>query len=396
LSRFRGVWAAPHVRALLLSSFVARLPYGMNALALVLFVHEQTGSFARAGIVSAASALFAGIGLPIMGRVVDRVGQTRVLVLTAVVDVAAVAGVIALGLADAPTGAMVAVAAVAGFFVPPVSPCLRGLWSELLPGEEHLRSALALDAILLETIFIGGPVLTAGLVAVASPAVALAVGASLMVLGTLAFAAAPVSRTWRGSSRTGGWLGPLRSRGLRTLMVSSALLGFPIGVLDVALPAFGVEQGSRSYGGVFIAAMAAGSLVGGLWYGARAHGGVVRMYVVLSALFPVGLFLLLLPSSVVAMLIVAPLAGMVWAPLTTAENELAGAVAPAGTVTEAYAWLITGVIGGLAVGTSVAGVVVDETGWREAVLLGAACSVAGAVFAFARRRTLGPLAVPDS
>jgi MFS family permease len=368
----------------------------MNALAIVLFVHEQTGSFARAGVVSAASALCVGIGLPILGRVVDRVGQTRVLLATAALDGLALAALLVLGLTGASTVALVAVAAAAGFFVPPVSPCLRGLWSHILPGEEHLRSALALDAMLLEAIFIGGPVLTAALVAVASPAVALAVGAALMVSGAVVFAASPPSRAWRGSARTGGWLGPLRSRGLRTLMVSSALLGFPIGVLDVALPAFGVEEGSRSLGGVFIAAMAAGSLLGGLWYGARAHGEVVRMYVVLSALFPVGFALLLLPSSVAAMLIAAPLAGAVWAPLTTAENELAGTVAPAGTVVEAYAWLVTGVVGGLAIGTSLAGVIVDERGWRDAVAVGAVCSLAGALFAVARRHTLVPADVAAS
>lgn len=392
MSRFRGVWAAPHARALLLSSLIARFPYGMIAFGIVLFIHEQTGSFARAGAVSAASAIAAGIGLPILGRIVDRLGQTRVLVATVVLNSAGLGALVLLGLADAPLGVLVAVAFFAGLFVPPVSPCIRGVWPDVLESEEQLRSAFALDAILLEMAFIGGPTLTAAIVAVASPALSLAVAIAFTAVGSLWFAATPPSREWRGSEHGAGWLGPLRSRGLRTLMVSSALLGFPIGALDVALPAFGVDEGSRSLGGVFIAAMAAGSLIGGVWYGARGgSSGALRTYLVLSLLFPVGFALVALPTSVLAMLIVAPIAGAVWAPLTTAENELTGAVAPAGTVTEAYAWIITGVVAGVSAGTAIAGVVVEESGWRDAVLVGTAVAALGAAWAIARRRTLEPL-----
>src|SRR3712207_744854 len=138
-------------------------------------------------------------------------------------------------------------------------------------------------------VFIGGPTLTALIVAVASPAAALVAAIVLTVAGTLMFAASPPSRRWRsGDERDAGLLGPLRSPGLRTLIVSSFMLGFPIGALDVVLPAFGVEEGSRSLGGVFIAAMAVGSLAGGLLYGARVHGHVVRWYLLLSVVFPVG------------------------------------------------------------------------------------------------------------
>ena len=391
MSRFRGVWAAPHAPALLISSLIARFPYGMIAFGIVLFIHDQTGSFARAGAVSAASAIAAGVGLPVLGRIVDALGQTRVLVATVVLNGAGLTGLVVLGLAGAPLGVLVVVAFLAGLFVPPVSPCIRGVWPDLLDREEHLRSAFALDAILMELAFIGGPTLTALLVAVASPAASLIVAVAFTTVGTLWFAATPPSRAWRGTDRAAGWLGPLRSRGLRTLMVSSALLGFPIGALDVALPAFGLVEGSRSLGGVFIAAMAAGSLIGGVWYGARGgSSGALRAYLVLSVLFPIGFALVALPSSVLAMLIVAPIAGAVWAPLTTAENELTGTVAPAGTVTEAYAWIITGVVAGVSAGTAIGGVVVEQSGWRDAVLVGTAVAAAGAVWALARRSTLTP------
>ena len=47
-----------------------------------LIVHTQhlTGSFAAAGLVAAAYGLAAGVGGPVLGRLIDRRGQTLVLV----------------------------------------------------------------------------------------------------------------------------------------------------------------------------------------------------------------------------------------------------------------------------------------------------------------------------
>jgi hypothetical protein len=75
------------------------------------------------------------------------------------------------------------------------------VWSELLSDEPDRQAAFALDAVLLEAIFLLGPVLMAGLVLLASPAFALLVAAGLAAAGTLAFAATGLSRAWRGLGR---------------------------------------------------------------------------------------------------------------------------------------------------------------------------------------------------
>ena len=50
---------------------------------------------------------------------------------------------------------------VAGFCVPPLSPSLRTLLPSLV-GRDRLDTAFALDALLLELVFIAGPLLAAG------------------------------------------------------------------------------------------------------------------------------------------------------------------------------------------------------------------------------------------
>ncbi|HEX2084153.1 MAG TPA: hypothetical protein VHF89_00595 [Solirubrobacteraceae bacterium] len=389
MEAYGRVLRVPHVRWLLTTALLARVPYGIEALATVLFVHEQQGSFAAAGAVSAAGALAAGIGLPILGRLIDVLGQTRVLVAVSVVHLAAGAALVLLGEAGASTAELAALAAVGGLAVPPISPSLRSLWPGVLGDDPRmLRSALALDAISLEAAFIGGPLLTAALVELVSPGAALMTGFAVAAGGALSFATAQPSRRWRGSGTASFGLGPLRSRGLRTLLVGAAPLGFAFGSLDVALPAFGVAEGSRGTGAICVAALAVGSAICGVLYGARPPARIARTYVVLSVLLPLGVLLLALPASLAAMVLLAPAAGAVLAPITAAANELAGDVAPAGTVTEAYAWVITSTIGGVALGTAVAGAVVEGAGWREAIVVGAAGAAAGAALVVARRGTL--------
>src|SRR5690349_24275413 len=75
--RYARILRAPHVLPLMVSALVARLPIGIDALAIVLFLRDRTGSYASAGIVSAAFALGGGAGAPLSGRLVDRFGHRR-------------------------------------------------------------------------------------------------------------------------------------------------------------------------------------------------------------------------------------------------------------------------------------------------------------------------------
>ena len=71
-------------------------------------------------------------------------------------------------------------------------------------------------------------------------------------------------------------------------------------------------------------------------------------------------------------------------------HSLAGQLATAGTVTEAYTWLGTGMGAGIAIGASVGGAVVEGVGTWEAFLLSAATVGIAALVAGARRWSLQP------
>ena len=133
MRRYADILRSPYVAALVASSLLARLPIGINALAIVLYLREQTGSFAIAGIVAGTLAAGSGVGAPVQGRLVDRIGARRVLLPLAVVHALALGAIVGLAELDAPAFVLVLCGFTAGFAVPPTSSVLRsscGRWQD--------------------------------------------------------------------------------------------------------------------------------------------------------------------------------------------------------------------------------------------------------------------------
>jgi hypothetical protein len=364
-------------RRLFAVSIVARLPVPMLSIGLLVHTQRLTGSFAAAGVVTAVFAGALGAGGPLLARAADRRGQTGVLLASGLV-----AGLALVGAAVLPVGAspslLVAVAAVLGLSVPPVGACLRAL----LPGlVADAPAAYAAEATASELTFIAGPplVLLAG--ALWSTGVALAGAGMLLVAGTVAFALQGPSRAWRGQAaarRPRG--GSLADPGVRTLVAVLVAVGVVFGAVEV-----GVAAAASGAAGPLLGLWGAGSLVGGM-VAARSRG--VRLELLLVALAAGHLALASVAGSVVALAFVLVLAGATIAPTYASVYALVERVAPAGTVTEAFAWLSTAVAIGAAVGAALAGSVAESAGPAATFLVAGAAGLVGVAIGALRVATL--------
>jgi MFS family permease len=392
VSRYAAVLRVPHVAALIAATLLARFPIGINALAIVLYLRAERGSFAVAGAVAGALAAGSGVGAPIQGRLVDAFGQRRVLVPLGIVHAGAL-GALVLGTeAGAPGAALFVCGLLAGFAIPPTSSVLRSMWPSLLRDRpDLLQPAYALDSVLIELIFVLGPLLTAAVATVLEPQAALVVSAASVVVGTIAFTALPPSRAMRPDPHRprAGALGALASPGVRTLVLTSLPAGIGIGICEVALPAFGDAYGAAATAGILLAVWSLGSAAGGLVYGALPNRPPLdRVHLTVTALLPLGLLPLAAAPSVAVMALLVIPAGMFIAPLLATRNELVGWVAPAGSRTEAYTWPVTAFVGGIAIGSALAGVIVESASWRTAFLVAGAVAAVGTLVAVARRHTI--------
>ncbi|MEU3903587.1 MFS transporter [Streptomyces goshikiensis] len=353
-----------HAARLLVGTLIGRLPNGTAPIAIVLFTRAEGGSYSLAGALAAAYGVANAVGQPLLGRAVDLYGQPRVQLPAALVSAL---GMVWLALSG--TGSVaVAYAAVviAGLFTPPLEGGLRALWPSVLGGrEERVHQAYAMDAVAQEVMFTVGPLLVTLFVAVWSPAGALLALNAIGVLGALSVVVSEPSRAWRSAPREAHWLGALRSRGLLALLGAFFFVGTALGSITVAGVAYADDHGGQAVYGWLMAALGLGALVGGVAYGARQWAGAperrLRLLVALLAVCYLPLMLVPGPGPV-AMTALAALAGVFLAPAIACAFIVVDRHAPAGTVTEAFSWLVTFFGVGAAIGTAAAGPAVELGG----------------------------------
>lgn len=375
----------PYVPWLVSSSLIGRLPTGMTALAVVMLVRARGADYALAGALAAAYGLGSALGGPVLGRVVDRTRQPPVLFAAALVAAAAFVGV-ALAGPERPIWAGIA-AGVAGIATPPLEPCLRALWPGLLDGTAPVQTAYAFDAAAQELIFTAGPLVVLGGVALAGPEGGLLAAALVGLAGAVAFAAAPPARHWRAAeTTTRHWAGPLRSREFRWLLAALACVGATIGAGTVAFPALAESLGSRTLGGWLLAASAFGSFFGGLGYGALPPPPNPRRRLIpLTALFALGFLPLAFPVPLPLAVLLSVLSGVMLPPVLACAFLAVDELAPTGTVTEAFAWVVTAFQIGSALGAAVAGRVIRAYGAGPAFGAGVALACVAVLVVLVRR-----------
>jgi Major Facilitator Superfamily len=393
LADYRAALTAPGAALPALASAVARLPIAMIGLATLLYVQRVTGSFAVAGLVSAGLLIGVSCGAVVQGRIIDRVGPTRPLLVAAVAEAAAgITLIIAIeSRADAVT--LVACAAVVGLTQPAMPGSSRAVWGRLVPAGPRRDAAYSYEAISLEVFFILGPSLAAILVTAPWPGIGTAVALAGMVVGSIGFALTRPVRTHRpGAGQSSGLFGALAVSGLRTVVIASLGFGLVIGTVEVGVPAVTAAAGSAALGGVLLSAWSVASVLAGIAYSVRPWPRPLHLRLpVLLLAFAVCVGAMAVAGPLPALVVAMLLAGATITPQVTAHSLGVEATAPAGTATEAFGWVVTAATLGLSSGQSAAGVVVQAYGPHAAFLVGAALGAIVALALWLRRASLAPL-----
>jgi MFS family permease len=384
---------------------IGRLPISMAPLAAVLLVQQVRGSYAVAGLVTGAYALGATLGTPALGRLVDRLGQPRVMRSSGAVSALLLAGLALAATAGAPDVVLLALAAGAGLAAPPFTAVTRGTWRVALRGEADRRAAYALDAVAIEFVFVVGPLLVGLLFVATPPAAPLLVTAALLATGSFGYARGGAVRAWRPEPHPDGDVAarsPIAYGGVRSVLVATLLVALAFAHVDLSIAATAKEAlGNAGKVGLLFACIAGGSATGGLWYGSRSWARPERLRLpvaltgVTAGLAAVAVLLggvegvvRTPPLPVLAALLV--LAGMCIAPALIAVSNLVDALAPRPRLSEAQAWLSTCYNGGGAAGTALAGVLVDGGGPGRGFLGAFALMLLAAVAAAAAQPVLRP------
>jgi MFS family permease len=383
------VLRTPHAWPMVLAAFVGRLPLSMVGLGCVLLVADETGSYGLGGAVAATGAVSTALSGPVLGRWADDHGQRRVLL--PVLGVFIVAGVTFLFAVKGewPLPVVFASAGVAGACLPPVSLMIRVRWTHLLRGSPRLPTALAMESVVDEFVFIVGPVLVTFLSTTGHATSGVVTAFTLAAVGSLLFAAQ--SRTEPPPTPHEHRNGPsaMRTPGLRVLFVVGAAVGAKHGAQEIGLVAFADELGAKPMSGVLIAGLAVGSMASGIGWG-MVHWRLPLRHRLVGVLVLLTLFSvpLTLVRDVWVMVPFVVLAGVSLSPSLISSFTLAELLVPRASVTEAFTWIGTALGFGVAIGASAAGKIVDVSGANAAFLVATVAAGVAAVVVGLWRRLL--------
>lgn len=363
LRTYRDLLSTPGGLRFSLAAFVARLPIAMWGLGIVLLVVGQTGRYAVAGAVSATFALVNALAAPLIARLIDRLGQARVLVPCVAVHVVLLTAFIWAVTADAATWTWFATAAGSAVFAPSIGSLVRARWGYVLGPGRILQTAYSYESVVDELIFVLGPLLVTVLATQITAQAGLVTAAALVSVGTVALVLHRESEPPAAPAHEEAGRSALLAAGMPVLCVAMFFVGGVFGAVEISAVAFADEHGRQELAGPLLACYAGGSMISGLLFGARHWQaplprrvlvGAAVMTATVSVLPLVGSFPVLAPCLF--------LAGVGIAPTLISGMSLAERLVPSSQLTEGLTWSTTGLVVGFSLATALAGHIVDASG----------------------------------
>lgn len=366
------------VARIIAAQLTARFPSGMLSLAFLLHVEQQTGSYGAAGLVLAATSIGQAVAGPLTSRMMGRFGMRPVLITTLAICVAAV---VAIGLMPPDLPLYLAVGLVAGLSTPPVQPAVRTIYPKMV-NSRQLTPLFSLDASAQEVIWVVGPVVTTFVSTQIGTVWGILLAAVLMVGGGIWFIASPELgrvRIPRSKRRFGSVLA--RPPVLLATVVGFLLIGACAAIEAGVVAVFG-HDGAEA--GIVLAIFSIGSLAGGLFLGHVPIGPWSTARRMLIVFFGAALAAAVMDFWWLAVTLF--IAGIGIAPVLTVLFSIVSASVKFSDTAEAYGWVGTGQLIGAALGSALAGFLIDANGAQGAFWAAAGLALLGTIVPALGRR----------
>ncbi|MCU1404456.1 MAG: transporter [Glaciihabitans sp.] len=369
MSTYGSLLKTPGVARIIAAQLTARFPNGMLSLAFLLHIEQVTGSYGAAGLVLAATSVGQAIAGPLTSRWMGVWGMRRVLTLTMVV---CASGIAAIAFIEMTVPFYMIVGTVVGLSTPPVQSAVRTIYPKLV-NSKQLTPLFSLDASAQEIIWVAGPVITTFVAIQVSTVVAILIALIFLIGGGLWFILSPeVGRVRIPRSRRK--IGKVLTK--RAVLLSTItgflLLGACSAVEASVVATFG-HGGSES--GIILAIFAVGSLVGGLSLGHLPVGPWSMGRRMFAVFFGMALALFSLNFWWLAFALLV--AGMGIAPAFAVMSAIVTSSVKFSDTAEAYGWVGTGQLMGAALGSALAGFLIDVNGAVGGYFIAAAFACVG-------------------
>ncbi|KUO12594.1 MFS transporter [Streptomyces sp. DSM 15324] len=388
-SPYRALFAAAGSKGFSAAGFLGRMPLSMMGIGVVTMVSQLTGRYGLAGALSATIALAAAVAGPQISRLVDQYGQRRVLRPATLFALAAAAGLLLAAHFRWPDWVLFVCAAGIGA-VPSLGAMVRARWAALYRGTPQLHTAYSFESVVDEVCFIFGPIISIGLSTVWFPEAGPLLAACFLAVGVFWLTAQRATEPVPHPREQRGGGSALRSPGLQVLVVTFVATGTIFGAVDVVTVAFADERGHKGAASVVLALYAAGSCVAGLVFGLlRLRGAPEKRWLLGVFMMAVSMIPLLLVGNLPFLAVALFAAGLAIAPTMITTMSLIEEHVPRAQLTEGMTWISTGLAVGVALGSSIAGWVIDAAGAQAGYGVPAVSGAVAVAVGFLGYRRLG-------
>ena len=373
MSGYTDLLRTPGVARIIAAQLTARIPSGMLSLAFLIHIERIFDSYGAAGLVLAATSVGQAIAGPLTSRWMGRFGMRPVLIVTLVI---CATGIFIVGFALLPLWAYMLTGLIVGLSTPPIQPAVRTIYPKMVTGKQ-LTPLFSLDASAQEIIWVTGPFITVVLATQVSPIVAIAVAGGFLVGGGIWFIASPEVGKVRipPSRRKLGVV--MKNRAVLLATVCGFLLIGSAASVEVGVVAVFGEGGTEA--GILFGLWAIASLVGGLSMGHLPIGpwALARRFAIVVVGMAMAPFALEFWWLALGLLV----AGIGIAPVLAVMFAIVSASVKFSETAEAYGWLGTGQLIGAALGSAIAGFLIDDFGPIGGFWAAIAFAVAGMLVA---------------
>lgn len=387
-------------------AFIARLPFAMMTVGVLMLVVAVTGSVGLGGLTSAAVGIGVVVAGPLIGDLVDRHGQRRVLVPVGLANGLLLAAFPLIVLSDVPEGVLLAAALAIGLTAPQAAAMSRSrlltiISARLAPGRRAQTTSriMAYESAADETAFVIGPFLVGILAALIAPWAPIAIAAVLSLAFVTAFALHPTARVVVvGGDADGADASPQRaplrevfSAKVLVLVAATFAVGMFFGSTLTSLTAFAQAHGDEAQAGLLYGLMGIGSAVLALGVVLLpARFALARRWIVFSLVVTMAAVGYSTADSLAAIIVWLLLMGLGVGPTLVTLFSLAGQRAPLGRAATTMTLLGSALTLAQALSSAVTGWLAEEVSLHVAMIVPAVAGVLvltfGVVNAVADRR----------
>ena len=372
LNRYRQVFAGNSAWRFSTAGFIARLPVSMVGIGILMYVEAERGSYTIAGAVSGSISIASAIGGPLSSRLVDKLGQHRVLPIQILLIVLCSMALVVLIPSDVPAPYLFIFSIGSGLAYPSIGALVRSRWTALLVSGPVLLTAFSIESIIDELIFIVGPTIAATTSVKFHPAAPQIIAMCLLTGGGLWLAS--MRSTEPPINKHQGKHGKpvILQNGLIYMWGVHIAIGMFFGAVETSIIAFTKLAGQPIYGGIVMAVWAFGSLLGGFVYGGlHFKSALHNQLIVVTLLLVPATVAMIFVESILMLALLSIAAGIGISPLLIASAAITQRRSPLGRTTEAIASMYAGISLGFAFAAAMSGWLIDNRGTSYSFALGA-------------------------